>query len=76
MRLVLAAALGGLTVAFALLNLNRVDVNWILGTWNTPLIIVIAVSLLAGAVLGVAVSRRRSRPPSRSASSAHADRGA
>jgi uncharacterized integral membrane protein len=75
-RLGLAAVLGGLAVAFALLNLNRVDVNWILGTWNTPLILVIAVSLLVGAVLGVAISRRRSRPSSRSASSAHADRGA
>jgi uncharacterized integral membrane protein len=75
-RLGLAAVLGGLTVAFALLNLDRVEVDWILGTWNTPLILVIAVSLLVGAVLGLAIGRRRSRPASRSASSAHAGPGA
>ena len=53
--LVLAA--GG--VAFAVANLDEVDVNWLLGTWETPLIVVIAVSLLVGAGLGFLVSRRR-----------------
>ena len=33
------AALGGV---FAALNLDDVGVNWILGTWQTPLIVVIA----------------------------------
>ena len=44
---------------FAALNLDEVDVNWILGTWSTPLIVVIALSMLIGAGLGILVSRRR-----------------
>jgi hypothetical protein len=32
-----AAILGGLGVLFAALNLDEVRVNWILGTWSTPL---------------------------------------
>jgi uncharacterized integral membrane protein len=58
-RLVVAGTLGGLTVAFGLLNLNQVEVNWILGTWETPLILVIAISLLVGALFGFALARRR-----------------
>ena len=50
------AAVGGV---FAALNLDDVDVNWILGTWQTPLIVVIALSMLIGAGLGILVSRRR-----------------
>jgi uncharacterized integral membrane protein len=52
-------ALGGLGAAFAVLNVDEVDVNWILGTWSTPLIIVIALSILIGAALGFLVGRRR-----------------
>lgn len=58
-RLMVAGTLGGLTVAFALLNLNRVEVNWILGTWETPLIVVIGISLLVGGLFGFAIARRR-----------------
>ena len=54
-----ALVLGGLGVAFAVANLDEVDVNWLLGTWETPLIVVIALSMLVGAGLGVLVSRRR-----------------
>jgi uncharacterized integral membrane protein len=36
-----------------------VEVNWILGTWETPLIVVIALSRLVGGALGLLVSRRR-----------------
>jgi uncharacterized integral membrane protein len=50
------AALGGV---FAVLNIDEVDVNWIFGTWQTPLIVVIALSMLIGAGLGILVSRRR-----------------
>ena len=46
-------------MAFAVVNLDEVDVNWLLGTWETPLIVVIALSMLVGAGLGVLVSRRR-----------------
>jgi uncharacterized integral membrane protein len=50
------AALGGV---FAIANLDEVKVNWILDTWRTPLIVVIALSMLVGAALGFLVSRRR-----------------
>jgi uncharacterized integral membrane protein len=48
------ARTGGLVVLavlmtlFAVLNLKEVEVNWIFGKTNTPLIIVIVVSLLVG----------------------------
>ena len=58
-RTIAALGLGGLGAAFAVLNVDEVDVNWILGTWSTPLIIVIAASLLIGAGLGFLVGRRR-----------------
>jgi uncharacterized integral membrane protein len=50
------AALGGV---FAAVNLDEVDVNWVLGDWKTPLIVVIALSMVIGAALGFLVSRRR-----------------
>ena len=50
------AALGGV---FAILNLDEVQVNWILGTWSTPLIVVIALSMLVGAALALLATRRR-----------------
>jgi uncharacterized integral membrane protein len=49
----------GLAVVFAAVNLDEVSVNWVVATWDTPLIIVIAVSLLAGAGLGFLAARRR-----------------
>lgn len=50
-----AAALVVLAVLitlFAVLNVKDVEVNWIFGSTSTPLIIVIAVSLLFGILLG------------------------
>jgi len=67
-RLVLAAIIGGLTVAFALLNLESVQVNWIFGTAQSPLILVILISLLIGSALGFALGRRSGRSAQRSAS--------
>ena len=58
-RQVAAAVLAGVGGVFAVLNFDEVDVNWILGTWQTPLIVVIALSMLIGAGLGILVSRRR-----------------
>jgi uncharacterized integral membrane protein len=58
-RLIAFLALGALGVAFAVLNLDEVEVNWIVGTWDTPLIIVIAISVLVGAALGFLAARRR-----------------
>ncbi len=40
--------LGGLAIVFAVINRHEVRVNWLLGTWETPLIVVIAVAFLAG----------------------------
>jgi uncharacterized integral membrane protein len=54
---VVLAAIG---IAFAALNLDEVDVNWVLGTWETPLIVVIALSMLVGGALGYLGARRGS----------------
>jgi lipopolysaccharide assembly protein A len=43
--------LAGLFIAFALLNLKEVRVDWIFGSGRAPLIIVIVISLLVGIVL-------------------------
>jgi putative membrane protein len=58
-RQIAALGLAGVGVAFAVANLDEVKVNWILGTWETPLIVVIALSMVIGAGLGFLVSRRR-----------------
>ncbi len=61
-RLVGAGVLGALLVAFALLNLDAVEVNWLLGTWSTPLIVVILVATLFGMGIDrVLVRRSRKR---------------
>jgi lipopolysaccharide assembly protein A len=60
-RLGAAAVLGALVVAFALLNRDDVDVNWIFGTWSTPLIVVIVLAVLLGALLDRLVVSRRGR---------------
>ena len=54
-------ALGVLFVLFAVLNLEKVKVNWIVGSTRTPLIIVIAVSLLVGVVLTHFAERRAAK---------------
>jgi uncharacterized integral membrane protein len=46
---------------FAVLNLESVKVNWIFGTGEAPLIIVILVSVLFGIVLTYLVDRRASK---------------
>ena len=60
-RLAAALVAGGLIAVFALLNTDEVEVNWILGTAQTPLILVVVVSLLFGALAGYLVARRGSR---------------
>ena len=47
-----------LITLFAVLNLESVQVNWIFGTGEVPLIIVIVVSVLFGIVLTYLVDRR------------------
>jgi uncharacterized integral membrane protein len=60
-KLAAALILGSPVVLFAVLNLDDVRVNWILGEWNTPLILVIVLSLAVGVVLGFLTGRRRDR---------------
>jgi uncharacterized integral membrane protein len=58
-RQIAGLALGALGVVFAVANLDDVKVNWILGTWRTPLIVVIALSIVIGAGLGLLIARGR-----------------
>jgi uncharacterized integral membrane protein len=58
-RVVVVAGVSALAALFAVLNLDEVEVNWIVGTFDTPLIVVIAVSILVGAGLGYVAARRR-----------------
>lgn len=58
----LPALLAALAIAFAVLNLNQVKVDWIVGSGHAPLIVVIAISVLVGIVfthLAERVGRRR-----------------
>jgi uncharacterized integral membrane protein len=58
-RQIAALALGGLGVALAVANVDEVKVHWLVGTWTTPLIVVIALSIVVGAGLGWLAARRR-----------------
>jgi putative membrane protein len=56
-----AVVLAVLMTLFAVLNLKQVEVNWIFGKSNTPLIIVIVASLLVGILLTHFVELRQRR---------------
>jgi uncharacterized integral membrane protein len=60
-RQIALLGLGALGIVFAAANLDEVKVNWILGTWRTPLIVVIALSIVIGAGLGLLIARGRAR---------------
>jgi uncharacterized integral membrane protein len=60
-RQIAAVGLGALGIVFAVANLDEVKVNWILGTWRTPLIVVIALAIVVGAGLGLLIARGRAR---------------
>ena len=51
--------LAALGILFSVVNFDKVGVNWLIGTWQTPLIVVIAVSILVGASIGFSIGRRR-----------------
>ena len=51
--------LAAIGIAFAVANLDEVNVNWVVTDSTTPLIVVIAGSMVIGAGLGFLVSRRR-----------------
>jgi uncharacterized integral membrane protein len=60
-KTIAAVAVAILLIAFGLSNRNDVGINWLVGTTDTPLIIVIVVSAALGAILGGAAVRGRSR---------------
>jgi uncharacterized integral membrane protein len=60
-RQIAVFALAAIGIVFAAVNLDEVKVNWVLGTWETPLIVVIALSLVIGAGLGLLIARGRRR---------------
>ena len=64
-RTVAGLSIGALVAVFAVLNLDEVEVNWIVGTVSTPLIVVIGVTFLLGMAMGwiahAARGRRRRR---------------
>lgn len=64
-RLVAVATVSALAALFAVLNLEEVEVNWIIGTWDTPLIVVVALAMVLGAALGFLAARRRSSTKSK-----------
>ena len=57
-KLILGGLFGLLALLFAVVNFDEVKVNWIVGSAQTPLIIVIAVSFVLGAAVGAATMRR------------------
>ena len=61
LRLAGAFVLGALCVLFAVLNLDPVRVNWIVGTWDTPMIVVILLFTAIGTALGLALPRLAAR---------------
>jgi uncharacterized integral membrane protein len=60
-KTIAAVAVAILLIAFGLSNRNDVAINWLVGTTDTPLIIVVVVSAVLGAILGGAAVRGRSR---------------
>jgi lipopolysaccharide assembly protein A len=68
-RVAVAAVVGGIAAVFAVINLDDVEVNWLIGSWQTPLIVVIVLSMLLGAGLDrllVRRARKRKRERTRS----------
>jgi len=55
--LILAVAI----TLFAVLNVNEVKVDWVVGSGHAPLIIVIVISLLIGVVIGHFAERRAAK---------------
>ena len=58
-KTIAAVAVAILLIAFGLSNRNDVAINWLVGTTDTPLIIVIVVSAALGGIIGAAAVRGR-----------------
>ncbi len=57
-RQLIAGAAIALIIVFAVLNTNKVEVDWIVASSHTALIVVIVVSFLLGALAGALLWRR------------------
>ena len=57
--MLVSGAVVALVIVFAVLNTNKVKVDWIVTTSNTALIVVIVVSFLLGSIAGALFWRRR-----------------
>ena len=60
-KTIAAVAVAFLLVAFGVSNDNQVPVDYLVVTRDSPLILVIGVSALLGAIIGGLIVRRRSR---------------
>jgi lipopolysaccharide assembly protein A len=60
-RLVAIAVLAVVITLFAVLNVEDVKVDWIVGSGEVPLIIVIVISLLVGVLLTYLAGRRTAK---------------
>lgn len=60
-RTVALVVLAVLIAVFAVLNLEEVSVNWIVGSGRVPLIVVIVVSLIVGILITYVAERRAGR---------------
>jgi uncharacterized integral membrane protein len=60
-KTIAALAVAVLLIAFGLSNRDEVPIDWLVGTTDTPLIIVIVVSAALGAIIGGAAVRGRSK---------------
>ena len=60
-KTIAAIAVAFVLIAFGVSNDNKVPVDYLVVTRNSPLILVIAVSALLGAIIGGLIVRRRSR---------------
>jgi uncharacterized integral membrane protein len=60
-KAIVAIAIGVLLLVFAVVNLNDVKVDWVVATWEVPLIVVIVVSGLLGALIAGLIRRRREK---------------
>ncbi len=60
-RLAFALVLGALLAVFAVLNTGEVKVDWVLGSAQTPLILVVLICLVFGFAGGYALARKGAR---------------
>jgi uncharacterized integral membrane protein len=60
-RLYAGALIGALLIAFAVLNLDDVKVHWIIGTWHTPLFVVIVIAFFCGVAVDRLILRAQRR---------------